>query len=227
MKKIILILVIGLLTNLWARDNTKGVHLDGMYSDHILKTQYTDSTKEHTLYTSEVYKDKPIFAIYYTKNFDGTTINGIGNYSDAGEGKTAFGIKPNPGEIYRVARLIISYKDDGVFDSGDYGNSITLTNGISGWFRQDGEDILPFTIPLQPITNNSDWAGVCYDTRVDTYGQGASQLTARWTFTRFGKFIELHGDTGDELVIYLHDDFTGLITHRFLAQGYYEVGPLP
>ena len=77
------------------------------------------------------------------------------------------------------------------------------------------------------VLTNPDWATICYDARVDDYGSGDGQLTARFTFLNTGKFMELVGDDGDEFAIYFNDDFTTLNSHRFMVQGYYEVGPLP
>ena len=240
MKTITLLLSITLLQCFTVRaqaDKNLGVHLEGMYSGQVLSTDYADSTGVHTLYTApapmaeptptvNTYVDKVLLYKFLHLEGDSTVVDAVGNYSDAGLGKTAFIIKPKPGEIIMIARMIISYTDDGAFDSGSYGNNITLTNGITSYFRQNGIDVYQGLDPNIPIMKNPGWAALCYDSRIDDYGQGEVQLSARFTFTTTGKYIRLNGDTGDEYVLYFHDDFTGLNRQSFLMQGYYEVGPV-
>lgn len=185
-----------------------------------------DGTESLATKSSVDYEDKVLLFKFMTKENDGVTVDAIEDYSDAGEGKTAFIIKPKAGEIYRIARLIVSYKDSGSFDSGGYGNGISLINGVEGWFRKDGVDLIPAFDPQFPIKKNPDWATICYDTRVDSYGSGEEQLSARFTFLKTGKYMELVGDNGDEFVLYFNDDFTGLNSQKLIVQGYYQVGPI-
>lgn len=242
MKKLTIILLILLVTGgatiVGAQANqTKGVHLEGMYSGHILATEFVDSTKTHTLKTvgdptgepqpvTEAYEDKVLMYKFLHREDDSTIIEATGDYSDAGMGKTAYILKPKPGEVIMVARMIISYRDNGTFDSGSYGNGITLTNGITSYFRRDGVDIYQGLDPNVPLLKNPGWAALCYDSRVDSYGSGEAQLSARFTFTTTGKYIRLDGNLGDEYVLYFHDNSTGLNSQSFLMQGYYETGPV-
>lgn len=201
-----------------------GVNLRGMFPKHLLKTIYDSVTKTHLLKVAVENTDKVLMLKYMTKDNDGATVDAIGDYSAT---RGVWMIKPKPGEIIHIARIVVSYKDDGSFDSGSYGNGIVLTNGITSYFRQNGVDVYPGFDPNLPILKNPDWAAICFDTRVDTYGSGEEQLSVRFSFNKTGKDIILYGDTGDEYVLYFDDNFTGLISHRILAQGYYEVGPLP
>lgn len=148
-------------------------------------------------------------------------IEAIGDYSDIGAGKTAFSLGPPPGVIWRIRRVIVTIKDAGSFDADSYGNGIVLANGIEAWFRQGTEDIFPFVDPDElTIKTNSHWAGICYDFRVDNYGVGDNVGVARFSFDRVGGEIELIGNQGDNLAIYLNDDFSALTGHRFLFEGY-------
>lgn len=204
------------------------IHLRGMGAGQTLQTEYNPATKQHTVVVnaSEGYVDKPLMAKFLTQENDGVTVNANGNYSDGGLGKTAFILKPKPGEVFMVARMIVSVKDTGSFDSGSYGNGVALVNGLTSFFRQDGVDVLPAFDPQFPIKTNVDWAAVCYDARPDSYGSGDEQLVARFTFTKYGKFVRLDGSTGDEFVIYCNDDMSPLVRQLFLMQGYYEEGPI-
>lgn len=200
-----------------------GIYLRGMKSGTTLQTVYDDSLKQHILQVVEGYIDSPIYAYFMHLEGDSTVIDAIGDYSDAGLGKQAFIVKPPPGVVYYIARMIVSYKDDGDFDSGYYGNRVALLNGLDFWYRINGVNVLPSFRPPFYIKTNTDWAAICYDSRVDTYGQGENQLTARFSFSRFGKYIRLDGDVGEEFVVYVHDDFTGLNAHKFLLQGFLQV----
>lgn len=201
-----------------------GVNLRGMFPKELLKTIFNSVTKEHTLLMTEDYQDKVIFSKFMTLDNDGVTIDSA---VDGSSVKKSFVVKPKPGEIMKIARLISSIIDGGSFDSGSYGNGLALTNGITAFFRIDGVDTFPAFDPQFPIKTNPDWAAACFDGRLDDYGQGDAQLVNRFTFTKFGKFMVLDGNKGDEFVIYINDDLTGLSRQLFLLQGYYEVGPLP
>lgn len=230
MKKIFAIMILLVLSLCTTTMSRNGVRLDGMQFDEVLKTDYIDSTKVHTLVVessvSQSYEDRVLLFKFLHMNGDSTVIDATGNYSDNSLGKTAFIIKPKAGEVMMISRMIVSYSDDGAFDSGTYGNNIVLTNGITSYFRRYGVDVYAGLDPNLPITKNTGWAGLCYDVRVDDFGQGEVQLSSRFTFFATGKYIRLDGDLGDEYVLYFHDDFSGLNSHRFLMQGYYEKGPI-
>ena len=138
MKKLFLLLIMIIPLALHA----DGIYLRGMKGGQLLKTEYDPVSKTHTLATSAAagYEDRVLLFSFMTENNDSVTIDANKDYSDAGLGRTAFVIKPKPGEVYRLSRLIVSYKDNGSFDSGTYGNGLVLTNGIAAWFRKDGDD---------------------------------------------------------------------------------------
>ena len=147
---------------------------------------------------------------------DGTGIkNANGDYSG---GATRFLIKPAVGEVFIIARMLGHIVDGGSFDSGSYGNGITLTNGIKVGYSC-GSKTIDLMDGLSVITN-VDWAGVCYDIDRSNFGSGDEYLDFRWTFSKSGTWIELNGNNGDELWIELEDNFEGLKGHYFTVQGY-------
>jgi len=147
---------------------------------------------------------------------DGTgTKDAIGNYSGS---VTRFLIKPGVGEKFIISRMLGQIVDSGSFDSGSYGNGITLTNGITAGYRKNGVEI--DLLDGQVVKTNVDWAGVCYDVTHSNFGAGNEYLNFRWTFSKSGTWIELNGNNGDELWVGLHDNFTGLISQFFTVQGY-------
>ena len=161
----------------------------------------------------------PIYQLAST-NGDGTgTTNAVGNYSDAGDGATDFKLTAlNTSSYYILERVIISISDVGAFDSGAYGNAVTLTNGITVDI-QDADDVTIAPMTPFPIKTNGEWAAVCHDFTEQAFGQGDVYGTVRWTFSRAvpgGIRIE----PGESLVFTLNDDFSGLESHRFFVQGW-------
>jgi len=152
---------------------------------------------------------------------DGTTNgtkNAIGDYSGATE---IFYIQPPDGVVYRVSRMIPFIEDAGSFDSGKYGNSVVLTNGIEVRVQDDSGTIIDMTDGV-PIKTNPHWKRLCYDVDPSAYGSGNEALGVRWTFTKAGQYIRLDGSNNERLEVLLHDAFDDLIGHYFQVQGYVE-----
>lgn len=155
-------------------------------------------------------------------NGDGTgTKNAIGNYSGA---VTKFKLTPAAGEIFRVARLIISIEDTNGMTAAEYGNlGSALTNGVLVRVENGAGTVLDLT-DGDPIITNAEFGSYCFDVTVKSWGQTPDDdlLVARWTFAKYEQMIRLVGDRGEFLSVVLNDDFSGLIAHKFMAQGYRE-----
>lgn len=147
-----------------------------------------------------------------TVNGDGTgNGNANGNYASGAED---FYIECPAGKTFIIHRMMVKVEDSGAFDVESYGNGITLTNGINVLREKNGVET---AITSTPIYSNGDWSGHCFDTRVDTYGSGDNQLSARWSFDKFGGPIFL--GVGDKIIVRLNDTFTGLVSHEFIVEG--------
>ncbi len=145
-------------------------------------------------------------------------INLVGDHSG---GATTFKIAPGPGEVFRLSRMIGYVEDGGSFDSGLYGNGITLTNGIQ--IEHDHVDGTVDMLAGLPILTTGGWAAQCHDvTPPNNFGSGNEFISIRWTFNKTGQYTRLDGDLGQELRMILHDDFSNLEAHRFQVQGYIE-----
>jgi hypothetical protein len=138
-----------------------------------------------------------------------------GNYASAAE---EFFIAPPANKVYTIERMLVFVQDTGAFDAGDYGNGLALTNGLLLTVERDGVELLDL-LGNEPIHNNAEWAAMCYDAQVLTWGTGDEMLVARWTFSKSGKPLTLHGKSSDRLVLTANDDMTGLNAHRFKVQG--------
>ncbi len=142
------------------------------------------------------------------------------DYSDSGIGVTDFRITAPTGYWVALYRMLVTVRDFGMFDSGSYGNGITLTNGIH-FVNGVGDGSRPDFIVSEgvPIKVNPDWGAYCYDTRLSSYGTGNEQLAARWTFAKAGRPAILDGDIGEFTAIRVNDDLSGLVGHYFNIQG--------
>ena len=150
------------------------------------------------------------FLCKYARN--GGSVSATGDYSGA---TTSFTIAPPGDDVWLIYRLLVHIQDSGTFDAEKYGNGITLTNGIEVKIYRDGVERLDLTDGV-PVLDNSHWARLCYDFKVLSEGNGDEVGGVRWTFS---EPLGLDGSENDELRIELNDNFTGLTSHAFLAQG--------
>lgn len=192
-------------------------------TDPITITDPIDVTlTDATVSLSKTGAQSALIARYLDTNGDGTgTKSATGEYHDAGDGAEIFYIQPPAGGVYRLARMLPFVEDVGSFDSGSYGNGITLANGISIRVQNDSGTILDLLDGL-PIQLNTHWARICYDMTISSFGQGNEYLHARWTFAKSGQMIRLVGDNNERLEVVLNDDFSDLVSQYFMVQGYIE-----
>jgi len=157
----------------------------------------------------------PIYTFLDTNGDHTGSLNANGDYSIT---EQDFYIKPEFNKTFYLSRMLISIEDSGSFDSGDYGNGITLTEGVTIWFEREG--VRYNLTNSQPIMTNGEWGAFSFDIALETFGSGNQFLNIRLTFEKAGQPIILHGYHNDSFGITLNDDFTGLISHRFQVQGF-------
>lgn len=150
-------------------------------------------------------------------NGDGTgTINATGNYAAGVE--NFYFESTGYAEIHRMLVHIVDTTGMSVEKYGNINGG--LTNGIR-LITADADLVQTCELTAQiPVKNNGEWAGMCYDANLLTWGAGNQQLAVRWTFTRSGAPIKL--GPGESLRIVLNDDLTGLVEHHFMIQGQYQ-----
>ena len=148
-------------------------------------------------------------------NGDGSgTKNANGDYSGAAQ---AFFFDPEDNYV-NLTRMLICVVDTAGFQAEEYGNTGgVLANGIEVKLVDGSTTIVDFTDGL-PVKTNSGWATFCHDAQLKEWGAGDELLTIRWTFSKSGRPLELHGDLRLEIV--LNDDLTGLLGHYFVVQGF-------
>lgn len=152
-----------------------------------------------------------------TGRFADTIGDGSGEKSAIGDyslSPVEFKIKPALEEIYEVVSLTVYIEDSGSLDSGFYGNSIQLNNGIEIFARR-GNVILWDITDGDPIKKNQDWLKYGFQETVSAFGQGTNVVQYRWQTEVDSSTMILEGANGDELVGILNDDFSGLTDHKF------------
>jgi len=149
--------------------------------------------------------------------------DGTGNIQVTGDYSVTpaqFYCQPPANEIIIVHRVIVMIEDTSGFAARDYGNIADgLTNGIELKTYRDSVEINDLTGGA-PIQTNGEWARVCYDVDLKTWGPGNEILVVRWSFDKSGIPVTLVGAKNESISIDVNDDMTGLIEHTFMVQGY-------
>lgn len=160
-----------------------------------------------------------IFNRYLDTNGNGTgTDSAIGDYSSV-EG--IFYVQPSLNQVLTLHRLIVCIQDGQGFRAERYVSlGAALSNGVALRVSND-KGIVTDVTNGNPIVNNAGWGGLCYDVDLKTWGAGDEILLARYSFDKAGTQIALDGDNGDKFEVLLNDNFTGVVTHRFMVQGHY------
>lgn len=118
-----------------------------------------------------------------------------------------------------IYRMIVSYQDAGGGTVAEYGNlNAALSTGIEVQvMRRDGTTVLEDLTDGVPITQNGEWARLCYDAQRLDWGSGEDLFCIRWTFEKGGAPLIL--EPGQSLRMIINDDLTNLTNHYALVQG--------
>lgn len=150
----------------------------------------------------------------YNARFLDTEGDGSGSIAMNVNGATTpilFKITAGVGETILLHRLLVHVGDTGSFDSGKYGNGLTLLNGIEVGIMRGGEVVNDLTYQ-HPIITNADWAAYCYDVSILGWGQGDEYMAVRWTFEKDGAVLVLR--EGDTFFVKIADDISTLSNHH-------------
>ena len=158
----------------------------------------------------------------FDTNGDGTgETNAVGEYQDAepGEGETEFFVTMPEGEAMIIGSGRFYIEDAGAFDSGKYGNSLVLVNGIKLHLQDaDGNIVLDFFQDGGVIMTNAQLAAIGQLPVYLDFGQGNNSLVVSWTAESFATHLLLTHE--NKLVVTLNDDFSDLVQHRFIVYGH-------
>jgi len=118
-----------------------------------------------------------------------------------------------------VTSIHWTIEDTGNFDSGAWGNGITLTNGIKiEW--HDSDDSVITVLTHERIKTSGELASEFHEITLHDFGQGNNYLTAEWDIR---KDIEggLVLTPGQYLSMHFEDNFTALVQQHFTVHGSY------
>lgn len=133
-------------------------------------------------------------------------------------------IAPPNNQKYIITALQIWLSDNGGLDAGDYGNGISLSNGMEVYhWTGSGPAINNVTRGI-PVKTNGDWTRNATLTEESQYGSGANYLSWIISFTLGGqRGIVLDGSSGERLSVLVGiDNYSGLNSHLFIPHGYKE-----
>jgi len=157
----------------------------------------------------------PIYRFIDTVGDGSGDVSGVGDFSTT---PRILFIAPPANQTFELHRMLVHIEDALSFDSGSYGNGITLTNGIK--LKQTVNGVVTFLTGVLSVKRNPDWGMYCFDAGPpSTYGSGNEAMPVRWTFSKAGAPLSLNGRTGDKFEVILNDDFSGLVNHHFFVNG--------
>lgn len=150
---------------------------------------------------------------------------------NGGTTPAAFKLAPADGELFIIRRVIVTMQDNGNFPVGGFGAGAALTNGLRIQLAQSGTPVVG--LDAGAIKTNEGFARVAFDARPDFFGGGGTNrlmvvrysfdryMAARWgNYTGPGDGLVLHGEAGDQLLVTVNDDLTGLVAFAFTAEGW-------
>ncbi len=142
------------------------------------------------------------------------TNNFIGNYATPTKGI----IKPGPGEILYINRLLFSVIDNADIKASKYGGDIVLANGILIKHEKQNGTLINNITEGMPIMKNSDYIKYGFNISDISLKEGRKHAHGVLTFSKNGTPIVLQDD--EQLAVYFNDNFTGLLDHTFRAGCY-------
>lgn len=128
-------------------------------------------------------------------------------------------IQPPVGELWHIARLIITMTHGTAGDLGLLGNIAAVANGIIVRTYIGG-----VYETLANWKSNADLNSSMYDVKFDTRsgGGGTFGTSGRMTLLNFGGLVALSGANSDRIEFLIQDDLTGLTSFGVNGQGHVE-----
>jgi hypothetical protein len=113
------------------------------------------------------------------------------------------------GKIAYITRIVVSIVANSKSDSGGFGDLSALTNGMTFYILGSQGTIIEDLSFQLPIKKTTDLQAYCHDLLRSSFGTGAEQVTARYTFEKDGAPLVLN--EGQSYAWRVNDDITGLV----------------
>lgn len=129
-------------------------------------------------------------------------------------------LEPSGSQKFYVQRLIVSVYDTVGMALEKYGNLTVLTNGLLLEKRAGATIVEHDLLDGVPVKDNLSWSAVAHEAALLQWGTTNECLRVVLNFDDMGADLELLASNSERLTLVAEDDFTGLLGHTFMAQGY-------
>lgn len=161
------------------------------------------------------------YASVYLKSSSGSTNGNYGSHLTNENWEYA----PSARSTMRVMRMLVTIEDTSGIAQDEYGNlGASLTSGILVRTADSSGATILDLLDGGAIRTNADWSRYCYDVQLHSWTASPTNemVSVRWTFDKAGVPIRLEGGKSESIQVRLRDNLTGLVTHNFIVQGYFE-----
>lgn len=145
-----------------------------------------------------------------------TTAAIVGDYSAT---VTDFYYAVPAGTKYDVAQILITISCGSSISQGDYGNIAGgLTNGVKLIQKKNGVETQ--LIGGLTVKKNYEFLAASQTSDITSFSGGSQTFQVSFdTFRDLNSYIELNGDTGDQIIFRVNDNFTSLVNQKCVIRG--------
>lgn len=159
------------------------------------------------------------FLRWLNLNGDGThtTAAIVGNYS-AGPG-VDFYFQVPAGFTYEIAQILITISCGGGLGQSDYGNIAGgLTNGVKLIQKKNGVETQ--LIGGLTVKKNYEFVAATNNVLITSFSGGSQTIQFSFdSFKDLDSYIELNGNTNDQIIFRVQDNFTSLVNQKVTIRG--------
>ncbi|MCP4660978.1 MAG: hypothetical protein GY856_36720 [bacterium] len=204
----------------WSQSKTGVPVKDSEGGDLSLATRSVDS--QNVLMTEELASGtvQELLHRYLDTVGDGSgTKNAAVDHSGAAE---EYMLEP-PDDIFRVTKLWVFIRDGAAFNANGYGgiSASPLTNGINVKVKDSSGDVLDL-LHAVPVKCNAHWLHHGTMETLSPFGTGDDLMVVTLDFAATGTVVRLNSALDEYLAVILEDDFSALVEHYFVAEGFVE-----
>lgn len=146
-----------------------------------------------------------------------TTAAITGNYS-AGPG-VDFYFQVPAGFTYEVAQILITISCGSGISQNDYGNIVGgLTNGVKLIQKKNGVETQ--LIGGLTVKKNYEFLAATDSVTISSFSGGSQTIQFSFdSFSDLNSYIELNGNTQDQMIFRVQDNFTTLVNQKVIIRG--------
>lgn len=144
-----------------------------------------------------------------------TTAAITGNYA----APTDFYFQVPAGNTYEVAQILITISCGSSISQGDYGNIAGgLTNGVKLIQKKNGVETQ--LIGGLTVKKNYEFLAATTSSSVTSFSGGSQTIQFSFnSYADLNSYIELQGNTSDQMILRVQDNFTTLVNQKCIIRG--------